>query len=73
MISPLHVSPDVTPKDSVSQIDSVKSRPSRTSSSSSKRTKEARMKAVTASLKAKQLAERVKRDNEVREENLERK
>ena len=73
MISPLHSSLEVTPEDSVSSVSQVNSGHSRalssstTSLSSSKRKRDAKIKAAIASLQAKQLAERVKRDNEVRE------
>ena len=73
MISPLHGSLEVTPEDSVrrvSQVDSGHSRAlssSTTSSSSSKRRRDAKIKTAIASLQAKQLVERVKRDNGVRE------
>ena len=73
VISPLHGSLEVTPEDSVSRVSQVDSGHSRalssstTSSSSSKTRRDAKIKAAIASLQAKQLAERVKRDNEVRE------
>ena len=73
VISPLHSSLEVTPEDSVSRVSQVDSGHSRalssstTSSSSSKRRRDAKIKAAVASLRAKQLTERVKRDNEVRE------
>ena len=73
VISPLHSSLEVTPEDLVSRVSQVDSGHSRalssstTSSSSSKRRRDAKIKAAVASLQAKQLAERVKRDNEVRE------
>ena len=76
VISPLHSSLEVTPEDSVSrvsQVDSGRSRAlssSTTSSSSSKRRRDAKIKAAIANLQAKQLAERVKRDNEVREQEF---
>ena len=75
VISPLHSSLEVTPEDSVrvSQVDSGRSRAlssSTTSSSSSKRRRDAKIKAAIENLQAKQLAERVKRDNEVREQEF---
>lgn len=71
VISPLHSSFEVTLEDSVSRVSQVDSGHSRalssstTSSSSSKGRRDAKIKAVIASLQVKQLAERVKRDNEV--------
>ena len=76
MISPLHSSLEVTPEDSVSrvsQVDSGRSRAlssSTSSSSSSKRRRDAKIKAAIANLQAKQLAEQVKRGNEVREQEF---
>jgi len=76
VISPLHSSLEVTPEDSVSRVSQVDTghpkalSSSTTSSSSSKRRRDAKIKAAIASLQAKQLAERVKRDNEVREEEF---
>lgn len=71
VISPLRKSPQVSPEDSISQVssqnDSVKSK---SSSISSKRKREARIKAAVANLQAKQSAEQVKRENEVREEEF---
>lgn len=58
---------------SVSQVDSGHSKAlslTSSSSSSSKRRRDAEIKASIASLQAKQLAERVKRDNEVREQEF---
>ena len=74
VISALHSNLEMTPEDSVSRVGQVDSGHSRalssstTSSSSSKRRRDAKIKAAIASLQAKQLAERVKRDNEVREQ-----
>ena len=71
MIFPLRNSPGISPEDSISQVpsqnDSVKSK---SSSTSSKRKREARIKAAVANLQAKQLAEQVKRENQVREEEF---
>ena len=76
VISPLHSSLEVTPEDSVSRVSQVDSGHSRAlssssfSSSSSKRRRDAKIKAAIASLQAKHLAERVRRDNEVREQEF---
>ena len=73
VLSPLHGSVEVTPEDSVSnasQVNSGHSGTSSSSSSSSKRRREAKIKAAISSLQAKQLAERVNRDNQVRELEL---
>ena len=73
MLSLLHSSLEVTPEDSVSRVSQVDSghlialSSSTTLSSSSKRRRDAKLKLAIASLQAKQLAERVKRDNKVRE------
>ena len=68
VIFPLRNSPEVSPKDLISQVssqnDSVRSK------SSSKRKREAKMKTAVANLKAKQLVEQVKRENEVRDEEF---
>ena len=65
VISPLRNSPEVSPEDSISQVSSVND--SVRSKSSSKRKGEAKMKAAVANL---QLAEQVKRENKVREEEF---
>lgn len=65
VISPLRNSPEVSPEDSISQISSVND--SVRSKSSSKRKREAKMKAAVANL---QLAEQVKWENKVREEEF---
>ena len=73
VLSALHGSVEVTPEDSVSnasQVNSGHSGTSSSSSSSSKRRREAKIKAAISSLQAKQLAERVNRDNQVRELEL---
>ena len=73
VLSPLHGSVEVTPEDSVSnasQVNSGHSGTSSSSSSSSKRRREAKIKAAISSLQAKQLAERVNRDNQVCELEL---
>ena len=67
VISPLHGSSEVTPGDSISQADSGHSK---ASSSSSRRRRKAKVKAAVASLQASQFAERVKRDNEIREQDF---
>ena len=67
VISPLHGNSEVTPDDSISQVDSGHSK---ASSSSSRRRKEAKVKAAIASLQARQLAERVRRDNEICEQEF---
>ena len=71
MISPLQNSPEISPKESISQVpsqnDSVKSK---SSSIWPKRKRVARIKAAVANLQAKQLAEQVKRENQVREEEF---
>ena len=76
VISPLHSSLEVTPEDLVSRVSQVDFghlralSSSTTLLSSSKRRRDANLKAAIASLQAKQLAERVKRDNEVREQEF---
>ena len=73
VLSPLHRSFEVSPEDLVSnasQVNSGHSGTSSSSSSSSKRRREAKIKAAISSLQAKQLAERVNRDNQVRELEL---
>ena len=71
VISPLRNSPEISPEDSISQVPSQNdSFKSKSSSTSSKRKREARIKAAVANLQAKQLAEQVKRENQVREEEF---
>lgn len=67
VISPLHGNSEVNPDDSISQVDSGHSK---ASSSSSRRRREAKVKAAVASLQARQLAERVKRGNKIREQEF---
>ena len=62
-ISPLHRSL-IQPEDSVSQTGL------NSSSSSSRRRKDARIKAASRSLQAKQLKERIKKENEAREKEF---